>query len=93
MMTLAPCFNTYSISVGGPKKSWLEQERDVEVSRFTIAGTLKKRDWNRKELRRISMTQSDAFRDAFLQEMSNFEDRDLVFLDESIFNEKTGWRH
>jgi hypothetical protein len=25
--------------------------------------------------------------------MSNFEDRDLVFLDESIFNEMTGWRH
>jgi DDE superfamily endonuclease len=36
------------------------------------------------------MTQSEAF---FLQEMSNFEDRDLVSLDESIFNEKTGWRH
>jgi hypothetical protein len=28
-------FNTYSISVGGPKKSWLnEQERDVEVQPF-----------------------------------------------------------
>jgi len=52
---------------------------------------LKKRGWNRKELRRISMTQSEALRDAFLQEMSNFEDRDLVSL--SIFNEKTGWRH
>jgi DDE superfamily endonuclease len=36
------------------------------------------------------MTQSEALRDAFLQEMSTF---DLVFLDESIFNEKTGWRH
>ena len=36
------------------------------------------------------MMQSEALRDAFLQEMSNF---DLVFLDESIFNEKTGWRH
>ena len=72
---------------------WLEQERDVEVSRSTISRTLKRRGWNQKELRRISMTQSEALRHAFLQDMSNFEDRDLVFLDESIFNEKTGWRH
>jgi hypothetical protein len=67
-----------------------EQERNVEVSRSTISRMLKKRGWNRKELRRVSMTQSGSLRDAFL---SNFENRDVVFLDESIFNEKTGWRH
>ena len=69
---------------------WLEQERDVEVSRSTISRTLKRRGRNQKELRRISMTQSEALRHAFLQDMSNFEDRDLVFLDESIFNERDG---
>jgi transposase len=72
---------------------WLEQERDLAVDRSTISKLLKRRKWNQKELRRISMTRSVDSRTAYRRDISQFDDKDLVFLDESIFNEKTGWRH
>src|SRR6267378_1433622 len=46
-----------------------------------------------KEVRRISLTQSREARRRYREEISRFPADDLVFLDESIFNEKTGWRH
>jgi transposase len=72
---------------------WLEQERCVKIDRSNISKMLQRRKWNRKEIRRISMTQNEELREAFQRDMSQFQDSDLVFLDESIFNEKTGWRH
>lgn len=72
---------------------WLKEERGVTVDRSTVARMLKRRKWNQKALRQISMTRSEELREAFQRDMSQFEDRNLIFLDESIFNEKTGWRH
>lgn len=39
------------------------------------------------------LTQSREARRRYREEISRFPADDLVFLDESIFNEKTGWRH
>jgi transposase len=72
---------------------WLREERNVKVTQSTISRMLKRRKWNQKELRIMSMTRNKELREAFRRDMSQFEDRDLIFLDESIFNEKTGWRH
>ena len=72
---------------------WLEYERSVQVSQSTISRLLKRQRWSKKEVRRISLTQSREARRRYREEISRFPADDLVFLDESIFNEKTGWRH
>ena len=72
---------------------WLWHERGVYVSQSTISRLLKKKKWTRKELRRISLGRSEELREAYRNDMRRFVADDLVFLDESIFNEKTGWRH
>ena len=72
---------------------WLEYERGVQVSQSTISRLLKRQRWSKKEVRRISLTQSREARRRYREEISRFPADDLVFPDESIFNEKTGWRH
>ena len=71
----------------------LEYEHGVQVSQSTISRLLKRQRWSKKEVRRISLTQSREARRRYRGEISRFPADDLVFLDESIFNEKTGWRH
>ena len=72
---------------------WLWCERGVLVHRSTVSRMLKRRKWTQKELRRISLGRSDELRRGWKEEMRQFVAEDLVFLDESIFNEKTGWRY
>ena len=69
---------------------WLWCERAVLVHRSTVPRMLKRRKWTQKELRRISLGRSDELRRGWKEEMRQFVAEDLVFLDESIFNEKTG---
>jgi hypothetical protein len=71
---------------------WLLAERSVRVSKSTISRVLKRNGWTRKEIRRISCQRSEELRQLYRDEMAQFIADDLVFLDESIFNEKTGWR-
>jgi hypothetical protein len=72
---------------------WLENERGVVVNQSTISRLLKARDWSRKKIARISRTRNKEARRLYKQYMSQFANEDVVHLDESIFNEKTGWRH
>jgi transposase len=72
---------------------WLYHERDVLVNCSTVSRMLKRRGWSRKELRRISQARSKDLRQSYLDDIRQFAAEDLVFIDESIFNEKTGWRH
>lgn len=39
------------------------------------------------------MDRSETLRRAYLDDIRRFVAEDLIFLDESIFNEETGWRH
>lgn len=73
-------------------RSWLYYERGVDVSVPTISRLFKRRKWSRKQLKRISLNRSEPLRRAYLDDIRQFAADDLVFLDESIFNEKTGWR-
>src|SRR5205809_979122 len=71
---------------------WLWNERGVLVDRSTVSHTLKQKNWTRKTLQRISRGRSEELRQSYYEEMARFIADDIVFLDESIFNEKTGWR-
>ena len=72
---------------------WLWCERGVLVSRSTVSRILKRRNWTQKEIRRISLARSEELRTGYREEMRRYVAQDFVFLDESIFNEKTGWRY
>ena len=72
---------------------WLWCERGVLVNKSTISRALRRKNWTRKELRRISLARSEELRREWRDEMRQYAAEDLVFLDESIFNEKTGWRY
>jgi len=72
---------------------WLWCEREVLVHRSTVAWALKMRKRTQRELRRISLARGNDLRRQWREEMCRYVAQDLVFLDESIFNEKTGWRY
>lgn len=71
---------------------WLEYERGVTVSRSTVSRLLERNSWNKKKLEVISSNRSDQARRLYLQDIERFPVEDLIFLDETIFDEKTGWR-
>jgi hypothetical protein len=52
-----------------------------------VSRVLKRNKWTRKEIRRISMDRSETLRRAYLDDIRRFLAVDLIFLDESIFNE------
>ena len=54
---------------------------------------LKRNGWNRKEARRQSLRTSKPLQLGYLKDITQFNAKDLVFLDELIFNKKTGWRY
>ena len=72
---------------------WLAVERGVIVSRSTVCRLLKRNKWTRKNIARLSLSRSEVLREAYIEEMKKYAADDLVFLDEAIFNEKTGWRY
>jgi hypothetical protein len=72
---------------------WLFNKHSVIISQPTISHLLKRRGWSRKEIRRISLNCSEELRWSYIEDIWQFTANNMVFLDESIFNEKTGWRH
>jgi len=54
---------------------------------------LKRNNWTRKEARWLLLAASQSLRQHYLKDVGRFNAEDLVFLDESIFNKKTSWRH
>jgi transposase len=72
---------------------WLFEQRGKDVSTSTVGRFLKRLGWNRKAIRRISRTQNQEYREIYKRRMSKWTAEKLVFLDESLFNEMTGWRY
>lgn len=72
---------------------WLELERGVYTTQPTVSRFLKKNGWNRKTLRPTCIDRNEELRESYRNCMRRYDAEDVVFLDESIFNEKTGWRH
>lgn len=71
---------------------WLWMERSVFVHQSTVSRMLKRRRWTRKEIRRISLNYSEDLRREYTDDMQHYAAEEIVFLDESIFKEQTGWR-
>jgi hypothetical protein len=69
---------------------WLWIEREVLVSQSTVLRLLKKRKWTRKELQHISLDYNKDLQARYQKNIHCFVTEDLVFLDKSIFNKKTG---
>jgi hypothetical protein len=72
---------------------WLEIERGLTVTQSTVSRYLKKHQWTRRTLRPFCINRNETLRESYRNCMRRYTANDLVFLDESIFNEKTGWRH
>jgi hypothetical protein len=73
-------------------KEWLCEERGINVSISTVHQLLQRNNWTQKSLKLVSRDRSELIRKEYLYKMSGYKADDLVFLDESIFNEKMGWR-
>lgn len=72
---------------------WLWAERGVLVDRSNISKMLKRENWSKQSVRLISVNRSEDLLDDYRRTMMDYTADQLVFLDESIFNERTGWRH
>ena len=68
---------------------WLWNEHEVMISQSTISCLIHKNKWSRKELQRISLNCNKKLKQHYCEKMSQFAVKNLIFLDESIFNEKT----
>jgi transposase len=71
---------------------FLWEECGIRVSQSTISRFLNRVKWSRKKARRVSKQMSLALRRAYLADLADIRAEQMVFLDESLFNEVTGWR-
>jgi transposase len=72
---------------------WLDIERGIIVNQATVSRYLRAHKWSRRTLRPFCINRNETLRESYRNCMRRYTAEDLVFLDESIFNEKTGWRH
>ncbi len=72
---------------------FLWEEWGIHVHRSTIFRILKKRHWSNKKGQRVSIRQNDELRLNWVADLLQLTAEQLVFVDETLFNETTGWRH
>ena len=71
---------------------FLWEERGIRIHRTILGLWLKKVWWSQKKARRSAKELSLDIRRGFLSEMVGIMAEQMVFLDESLFNETMGWR-
>ena len=72
---------------------YLWEEWGLHVHRSTISRILKRRRWSEKKGRRVGERQNEDLRMHWIAELLDVVAEQLVYVDESLFNETTGWRH
>ncbi len=72
---------------------FLWEEWDIHVHRFTIFRILKKRHWSNKKKQRVSIRQNDELQLNWVADLLRLTAEQLVFVDETLFNETTRWHH
>lgn len=70
---------------------FLWEEHGIFVHQSTISRELKKRGWSGKKLQRYGR-RNEELRQHWQASMNNVTAEQLVFIDETAFNETTGWR-
>lgn len=76
----------------GEMVSFLWEECGIEVDQSTVSRFLKKERWTKKVAQRIASAQNEELRQAWKVDMLTLRAEQLVFVDESLFNQTTGWR-
>ena len=71
---------------------FLEEEWDIRVNRSTVSRLLQRNKLRNKKGQRIGHTQSQALRVAWQAQMHDISAEQMVFIDESLFKQQTGWR-
>jgi hypothetical protein len=80
-------------TVNQEEMTWfLWEECGIQVNQSTVSRVLKRLMWLRKKARRIARKINDELRRAYMVDMAGILAEQMVFLDESMFNETTGWR-
>jgi len=72
---------------------YIWKEWNINVHRFTISRILKRRRWSNKKEQRVEVEQNDELRLNWVADMLRLTAEQLVFVNEFLFNEITGWRH
>jgi hypothetical protein len=71
---------------------FLEEEWDIKVNQNTVSRLLKRNRLRNKRGQRIGHTQSQALHIAWQAQMHDISAEQMVFIDESLFKQQTGWR-
>lgn len=71
---------------------WFKEERGVSMDQSSVSRLLQRNGWSRKSIELRSMHRCEPLWRAYVEAMADYPADDLIFIDESIFNEKTGWR-
>ena len=71
---------------------FLWEECGIECSQPTVSRFLKSINWSKKVGQRISQRQDSQFRQEWRVKMIGLRAEQLIFVDESSFNQTTGWR-
>jgi transposase len=70
---------------------FLWEEWGIHVHRSTISRLIKRRGWSNKKARRIG-SRDEELRQHWVADLLDLTAEQLVFVDESMFNETIGWR-
>ena len=70
---------------------FLWEECGIHVNQSTVSRILKRRKWLKKQAQQMAQNLSLDLWRGFLSEMAGIYTEQMVFLDESLFNETTGW--
>ena len=72
---------------------FLWEEWGVSTTQQTISNVLKRRRINGKKAQRLGSRRNDELRLQWIADLLGVTAEQLVFVDETLFNETTGWRH
>ena len=82
----------YPIAMLSEMALFLSEEFGIRTSKSTISRALKRAQWSKKRARRVSDNLRYELRQNFMLEMRGVNAEQLIFLDEALFNNTTGWR-
>ncbi len=72
---------------------FLWKKWDISVHRFTIFRILRKRRWSERKKQHVNIRQNDELRLVWIADLLRLTAEQLVFVDETFFNEITKWHH
>ncbi len=72
---------------------YIWEKRNINVHWFTISRILKRRRWSNKKEQHVEIRQNDELCLNWIADMLHLTIEQLMFINESLFNKITDWRH